>query len=158
MAKIHMPQIAEFGTQLTTMVGKVTTATESADHNVFDESCHTSRYWTRDDQLVALCQVDLEVAAAMGASLAMIPAGAAEEAAKEGDLGDNLMDAYCEVAKIMAALLCADGSLHVRWTTMAKTLDALTDADKAILENSVSRIDVEGYGGGKMTLVAIDSE
>lgn len=90
----------------------------------------------------------------------MIPASAAEEASKEGDLGDNLTDAHCEAANIMAALLCADGAPHVRWTTMAKTHDALTDADKAVLENSVSRIDVEfeGYGGGKMTLVAIDSK
>jgi len=162
MATIHMPQIEEFGTQLSVLVGKETKVIDAGAPNEFDDHCHTARYLTRDDQLVALCQVDLAVAAAMGASLAMIPASAAEEAVKDGELGENLTDAFCEVANIMAALLCTDGSPHVRWTTMTTTPSDLTDVDKAILDKPANRIDVvvkfDGYGGGKMTIVAIETK
>ena len=162
MAKIHMPTVPELGQKLGTLVGKTTVCSESATPNTFEENCHTARYLTRDDQLVGLCQVDLSIAAALGASLAMIPAGAAEDAVKEGDLGTNLTDAYSEVANIMAGLLCADGSPHVRWTNIAANLGALTDADKAILSSPANRVDVEvdvdGYCGGKMTLLVVDAK
>ncbi len=162
MSRIHMPEIDELGEQLSALLGKTTKATKAGGPNAFENSCHTARYLTRDDRLVALCQVDLTVAAAMGASLAMIPASAAEEATKDGDLGENLTDAYGEVANIMASLLCADGSPHVRWVSIEKTLDALSDEDNAILKKPVGRIDVEvefeDYGRGKMTILAIDSK
>ncbi|MFT5441383.1 MAG: hypothetical protein ACI8W3_000424 [Myxococcota bacterium] len=162
MAKIHMPAVLELGKQLGALVGKTAICSESATPNTFEESCHTARYLTRDDQLVGLCQVDLSIAAALGASLAMIPVGAADDAVKEGDLGANLTDAYSEVANIMAGLLCADDSPHVRWTNIAANLGALTDADKVILNSPANRVDVEveidGYGGGKMTLLVVDSE
>ncbi|MCP5056705.1 MAG: hypothetical protein GY937_08255 [bacterium] len=161
MPKIRMPEIAELGTQLGSLVGKDVSIADARGPNTFEDSCHTARYMTRDDRLVALCQVDLAVAAAMGASLAMIPASAAEGAVKNGKLDQNLTDAYREVANIMAALLCGDGFPHVRSTSVEETLDSLSDEESAILKKPASRIDVEvefeGYGGGKMTIVAIDT-
>ena len=160
MPDIHMPKIDRLGEQLTSLLGKETTVSESAGPNAFEADCHTARYFTRDDRLAALCQVDLAVAAFLGAALAMVPAGGAEEAVKEGELGANLIDAYSEVANIMAGLLCADGYPHVRWVSVAKSLDALTDDDKAIVAGPKQRIDVEieieGYGGGKMTILSAD--
>jgi len=162
MSKIHMPEVAELGEQLRVLLGRTTKATEAGSPHIFEDSCHTARYLTRDDQLVVLCQVDLTVAAAMGASLAMIPASAAEEAIKDGDLGENLTDAYCEVANIMASLLCKDGYPHVRWVSIEKSIDALSESDKAILASPSERIDIEvefeGYGGGKMSIITIDTK
>ena len=160
MPDIHMPRIERLGEQLTSLLGKETTVTESAGANVFEGDAHTARYFTRDDKLAVLCQVDLAVAAFLGAALAMVPVGGAEEAVKEGELGANLVDAYSEVANIMAGLLCSDGYPHVRWISIARSLDALTDDDKAVVANPKKRIDVqiqiEGYGGGKMTILSAD--
>ena len=157
MPDIHIPKIDRLGEQLTSLLGRETTATEAPGPNSFDDSCHTARYFTRDDKLAALCQVDLAVAAFLGAALAMVPAGGAEEAVKDGDLGANLTDAYSEVANIMAGLLCSDGYPHVRWVSIAKSLGALDDDDKAIMAKPHKRIDVEvdieGYGAGKMTIL-----
>ncbi len=160
MPDIHMPKIERLGEQLTSLLGKETTVSESTGPNAFEADCHTARYFTRDDRLAALCQVDLAVAAFLGAALAMVPAGGAEEAVKEGELGANLIDAYSEVANIMAGLLCSDGYPHVRWVSIGKSLDALTEDDKAIVASPKKRIDVqieiEGYGGGKMTILSAD--
>ena len=158
MPKIHMPDVSELGAQLGALVGKTATIRECDAANIFDESCHTARYATRDDDLAALCQVELPIAAALGAALAMIPLGVAEEAIKVGELGENLTDAYSEVANIMAGLLCADGTPHVRWIgSVEKTLGALTDDDKQIIQSPCGRVDVEieieGYCGGKMSIV-----
>jgi hypothetical protein len=62
----------------------------------------------------------------------------------------------------MASLLCADGSPHVRWVSIEKTLGALSDIDNAIIVSPAGRIDVEvefeGYGCGKMTILSVDTK
>lgn len=158
MPKIHIPETGELGTQIGSLVGKTIKVSKSDGPNSFDESCHTARYLTRDDKLAALCQFDLPVAAYLGAALAMIPAGVAQEAAKEGDLGDNLTDAFSEVANIMAGLLCIDGAPHVRWVSIQKTLGDLEDDSKATVENPCRRIDIDidGYGAGKLTILTTE--
>ena len=157
MPKIHMPEVKSIGANLGPLVGKTVRVRELEVANAFGDDVHTARYVTRDDQLAALLQVELPLAAYLGAALALIPAAGAQEAADSGRLDDNLTDAFSEVANILAALLCADGAPHVRWVDLETDPSRLGEADKAVLENPCERVDVEieieGYGGGKLSLV-----
>ena len=155
-AKIHVPKLKELSDHLEPLMGRATTVTASAAPNKFKETCHTARYLTRDDKLAALCQVDFELAAFLGAALAMVPVGAAQDCVKEGKLSANLTDAFREVANILAGVLCVNGAPHVRWTEVATTLGALPADAKAVLAKPCDRVDfrveVEGYGGGQLTV------
>lgn len=158
MARIHMPDVKQLAAQLGTLVGRTCRISESAAPHRFEANAHTARYCTRDDRLGAICQVDLSLAAFLGAALALVPAGGAEEAVKEGELGHNLRDAYSEIANIMAALLCDDGAPHMRWVGIHTALDDLGDDAKAIVDSPCERIDVvvevEGYGAGRLSLLS----
>lgn len=81
----------------------------------------------------------------------------AKDAAKTGKLPENLLDAFCEVANILAGVLCANGALHVRWTDVAPSLAGLSADDKALIAKPFARvdatIDVDSYGSGKLTIV-----
>ena len=155
--KIHCPQLKEIRDRLELLLARPTAVKPNATPNKFAESCITSRYVTRDDRIAALCQVDLELAAYLGAALALIPAGAAQDAAKEGDLGANLTGAFCEVVNILAGGLCVDGAPHVRWVDIAKGLATVPADAKAVLAKPCERIDVlveiDGYGAGKLTIL-----
>ncbi|MEZ4331009.1 MAG: hypothetical protein R3F35_04620 [Myxococcota bacterium] len=157
MPVIHTPKLNEVAQQLEPLMGRATKVTAASGPNKLEASCQTARYVTRDDKLAALCQVDVGLAAALGAALALLPAGAAEDAAKAGKLPDNLLDAFSEVANILAGVLCVDGALHVRWTTVAQSQAELSADDKALLAKPASRLDVtveiEGFGAGKLSIV-----
>lgn len=157
---IHCPKLSDVNTHLEPLLGRSTKVVASKAANKFEASCFTARYVTRDDKLAALAQFELPLAACAAASLAMIPMGTAEEAVKAGKLPENLLDAFREVANILAGILCADGSPHVRWTNVATSQAELTAEDKALLAKPANRLDVtvevEGYGGGgggKLTFV-----
>jgi hypothetical protein len=157
MPVIHCPKLNEIAQHLEPLMGRATKVTASSGPNKFEATCQTARYVTRDEKLAALCQVDIGLAASLGAALALLPAGAAADAAKSGKLPDNLLDAFSEVANILAGVLCANGALHVRWTTLAKSQAELSADDKALLAKPTARLDVtvevEGFGAGKLTIV-----
>jgi hypothetical protein len=156
-AKIHVPKLKDLSDHLEPLMGRTTKVTASAAPNKFKESCQTARYLTRDDKLAALCQVDLELAAFLGAALAMVPVGAAQDCAKEGKLSPNLTDAFREVANILAGVLCVNGAPHVRWTEVSSDLAGLAADAKAVVAKPCDRVDVrvavDGYGGGNLTIL-----
>jgi hypothetical protein len=141
-AKIHVPKPKELSDHLAPLVGRSTNAKASAGPNKFKDSCHTARYATRDQKLAALCLVDFELAALLGAALAMMPVGGAEDSIKEGKLSPILRDAFHEVANIIAGVLCVDGAPHVRWVGVEPTLAGLPADAKAIVAKPCERLDV----------------
>ncbi|MEZ4282478.1 MAG: hypothetical protein R3F21_22970 [Myxococcota bacterium] len=156
-AKIHVPKLKELSDHLEPLVGRTTTVTASAAPNKFKETALTARYLTRDDKLAALCHVDFELAAFLGAALAMVPVGAAQDCVKEGKLNANLTDAFREVANILAGVLCVNGAPHVRWTEVTPNLAGLAADAKAVVAKPCDRFDVrveiDGYGGGQLTIL-----
>ncbi|MGB0618656.1 MAG: hypothetical protein ACPGVZ_04235 [Myxococcota bacterium] len=157
MARIHFPEIAQLGGHLEGLVGAPVSITPRPSPNGFDARVHTARYRLKDDGLAALLQVDLDLAARLGSALAMMPAEEALAATERGALDEDLTDAWSEVANVLAALLCADDSPHVRWTELATSESELTVDDKDLLAAPCDRIDVEieveAYGAGLMTLL-----
>ena len=85
MPEIHLPENLELGRQVGTLVGRTARVFEIDGRNKFDESCHVAYYVTREDELAGFCVVDLPLSAFLGAALAMIPAGTAEEVTKRAN-------------------------------------------------------------------------
>ena len=101
--------------------------------NGFDARVHTARYRLKDDGLAALRQVSLDLAARLGSALAMMPVEDDLAATERGALDEVLTDASCEVANVLATLLCGDDSPHVRWAELATSESELTVDDKDLL-------------------------
>ena len=157
MAEIHVPEILELGQQIGTLVGRTASVSESEGRNRFEKSCHVAYYVTREDALAGFCVVDLPLAAFLGAALAMMPSETAKEEINSGELGEDLLDAYYEVANIMAALLCADGSPHVRLLGIDDAGMPFESAVLSTIKDPCRRIDiqvaVDEYGSGALTIL-----
>lgn len=156
-AKIHVPKVKDLADHLTPLLGRTTTVKASAAPNKFKPTCQTARYVGRDDKIAAVCQVDLELAAFLGAALAMVPVGAAQDCAKEGKLSANLLDAFREVANVLAGVLCVNGAPHVRWTSVAVDAAGIEADAKGVIAKPCDRVDcqleVDGYGAGNLTIL-----
>lgn len=157
MPEIHVPGNQELGQQIGTLVGRAAVVSESEGRNRFEKSCHVAYYVTSEDALASFCVVDLSLAAYLGAALAMIPSDIAQEEIDSGELGEDLLDAYYEVANIMAALLCADGTPHVRLLGIDVAGMPYESAVLATIKDPGHRIDiqvdVDNYGSGVLTLL-----
>lgn len=114
----------------------------------------------RDDEgaTAALIVADLAFAAATGAALAMIPATAAKEALKLGNLTETLMENFREVANITATLLNTPTTPHVAlvdvWTSDHPDLpDAVWSVLVAPNKRREFAVTIDGYGSGRLGLV-----
>ena len=157
MAEIHVPETLEMGLQVGALVGRTVRVRESEGRNKFDPSCHVAYYVTREDELAGFCVVDLPLSGYLGGALAMIPTGTVQEEIDSGALGEDLLDAYYEVANIMAALLCADDAPHVRLIGIDEAGKDFEAKVLATIKEPRVRMDikleVEEYGSGTMTLL-----
>ncbi len=157
MAEIHVPEKLEMGRLIGTLIGRIAVAKESESRNRFDETCHVAYYVTREDALAGFCVVDLPLSGYLGAALAMIPPEITREEIGFGELGEDLLDAYSEVANIMAALLCTDGAPHVRMIGIDEAGKPFESVVLGTIQDPYRRIDIQldidGYGAGSMTLM-----
>ena len=112
-----------------------------------------------DDSLVvsALCMVDLPFSAHAGASIGLVPVGAAEDAIEARALDANLQGNLYEVLNIVASLFNVGEARHLRLYAVhhiaaplpmdiqarALTLGRREDMD----------IEISGYGAGKLAIV-----
>jgi hypothetical protein len=109
-----------------------------------------------DGVIVAACLCDLNLAATLGAALALMPCGAAQAAIEAGGLPEALSDNFREVANVTAGLLSRVGP-HVKLgdvvfapSTPGEDLASVIGAPLDHLDLDVS---VAGYEPGKMALV-----
>ena len=87
----------------------------------------------------------------------MVPTGTVQGEIGSGALGEDLLDAYYEVANIMAALLCDDDAPHVRLIGIDQAGKDFEAKVLATIREPRVRMDiqfeVEEYGSGTMTLL-----
>jgi len=114
-----------------------------------------------DDRLalVALVLLDVPLAAHVGASLGLVPARAAAEAADAGDLPDALAENAGEILNVTASLFNAEGAPHVRLDRIYGPRDPLPADVATWVPAYVRRTDLDmqvaGYGGGAFSLLVI---
>lgn len=114
-----------------------------------------------DDTLVmrALVAVDLPLAVYTGAAIGLMPPGAAQDFASEGDLPKAYRENAAEVLNIMASLFNTPGAPHLRLYSTHAPGEALAADVTANLAKRGGRVDysvdVKGYGKGALAVVLV---
>jgi hypothetical protein len=151
-------QLAEF---LRDLLGKEVTLTARTDELGVDDSAGDAASLLcgvlveEDGSVGGACVADLNAAAYAGASLAMIPKGAADEAVAAGALTQTLVDNFAEVVNIVTGIVNTPISAHLR---MAGVEPGVPDAVRDMLIKAAGRstfdVEIEDYGTGKIALFA----
>ena len=106
--------------------------------------------------VVAVIVTDVQLAAATGAALAMIPPAAAQDAARTGSLPPNIADNCHEVANVMCSLLTASGGRGVRLGDFDTS--GVPASAEPVLGGAGARLDLEveirGYGKGQLAIIS----
>lgn len=112
---------------------------------------HVARFVDDEDVVVGLCLADLELSAALGAGLSMIPPAAVEDMVQEKALTRIAQDNLYEVMNMLSSLFMNDQTPHLRLTTV----DVFEDTPEEIDDGEFSRVDycIEAgkYGKGLLT-------
>lgn len=113
-----------------------------------------------DDEakLVAVCVMDLNLAAKMAAAITMFPPGAAEDAIDDGHVDEGLRDNLHEIMNICSRLYLTNTTPHLKHDKVVQVKDVEPDV-KAFIENraelamhSIS-VDLTKYGKGVASLI-----
>jgi hypothetical protein len=110
-------------------------------------------------QLKAIIVLDLELAAWMGASIALLSTEIAAEAIETGALTPVLYDNVAEVLNISASLFNLDDAPHVRlYASYAPHESLPADVSKwvlAFVRRLDMKLEVAGYGAGRISVLVI---
>lgn len=104
---------------------------------------------------VAVAVMDLPCTVSLAAALVGIPPVVAQEAIRDGVVGDNLVENYHEVVNILATLITSTSipSVTLSETTVAPASFAPVVGSFLLDKHQTSyRIDMAGYPGGVLTL------
>ncbi len=107
----------------------------------------------------AVAVLDLPASAYSGAAIAMMPAGGAEDAIAEGEMPQMLKENLGEVLNVMAALLNAEGTPHVKLSAVHH-VDEWPEPQIAALAGIQGRrldltVTIPLYGKGRLSLVGV---
>jgi len=109
------------------------------------------------DAPVALCGVDLGLAASLSAALSMLPPTLVKEAVKTGDLGRVMAENLREIMNICTRLLLDSTSPHLKLDQVYPA-NSLPAAAAAILAATHShrefQLQLPRYGGGVLSLLS----
>lgn len=113
-------------------------------------------YIDDSDRLGAVAGWDLSLAAKVGAAVALVPPGAAEDAIDEQYLPENLLENLSEVSNVLASVFQLPGNPHLRLSQMYRPINSAdNDAVNLLyaLGNRIDlKVDVPGYGAGRLSV------
>jgi hypothetical protein len=123
-----------------------------------DEPALIAEFVTDEEEVGALCAMDTDFTLRCGAALSMVPTTVVEEAMRRGELPDHLVENVQEVANILAQLLNSPRTPHLRLRAVHQLpTDLPTEVVQLLAEPEFRRdfaIAIEGYGNGRMSLLA----
>ena len=113
-------------------------------------------YTDNAQQIYGVLAIELSLAANVGAALALLPQGAAEDSIDEKTLSPNLAENVSELCNVLTSLLNRDGVPHVRLHQVVYPGMALPADARAHLLALGRRLDltieVSRYGKGRLSL------
>lgn len=117
-------------------------------------------YMDDGNRIRALISCNLELSVALGASLALIPAKVAASSVEEGRMTEDLAENLYEVLNILAAMFNTPNAPHVKLCTLyvpggPPPLADVSAQLKTFGRRSDLKLDVAGYGGGRLSLVLV---
>ncbi|MDA8196393.1 MAG: hypothetical protein M0019_04145 [Actinomycetota bacterium] len=156
-ADLLLPGPDEVEETLGMLVGKSVTTKRIASPQVASFKGSVSIYTFDDEAVGAVIFCELGLTNSLGAAMVMIPAGAAEDATDEGEIPNNLLENFKEVANVLTAVM-NDKRTHAKRVKLSKVLvapDALDDETLSLLKSParVGAFDVfipGGYPGGEI--------
>lgn len=155
----NVPNDENVAQLLTDLLGREVTAVWEPGNHPLPERGRIATYSTDHDQAVAVAVADAAFANRTGAALVLIPPGKADEATEEGDVPEMLGENFHEVVNIMASLLNAEESAHVRLTSVIPVDGPVPEDVKHVLERQVKRrvfyVNIDGYGRGSISFMLV---
>jgi hypothetical protein len=111
------------------------------------------------DRVAAVCISELIMAAVGGAALVMAAPSILPEVIEAAKLPENLLDNYKEVVNILCSVLNTPNTPHLRLKALYAFPDETLEQEVwDVLDQPSNRRDfeitVEGYGGGKLSILA----
>lgn len=141
------PDDSQMTDMLKMFVGPAAKAKAAASGNT-DSLSFTALYIDGEGKTVATCCCDLPTAAALGASLSMIPMGGVEGMIEDKELSAMATDNLYEVMNILSSLLMSDATGHLKLSTVE------SDAGKRFAEDGSEEaaytLDLGNYGPGEL--------
>lgn len=114
-------------------------------------------YRDNDGDVAAIAAFEVKLAAYCAAALLMLPKIVADECVTKGELDENLLDCFGEVANVLARLFTDVDSIHVKLNEVLHSTGELTYDHKKLIcrpgRYLSQKIDVEGYGAGRLSLL-----
>lgn len=121
-----------------------------------DDPGAIAEFVTDAGDTAALCVVDGAFVVRAGAALVMVPAAAAEEDLRKGDLETHL-EVTQEVVNVLSRLLNSASTPHLRLAGVHRLPGDVPAGVTAVLERPEFRRDfavtIEGYGDGRLSLL-----
>lgn len=152
MSAYKLPQPAELNESLEMILGEAAKISES-DALGANSASHAAEFRNRQDEVVAYCLCDMNLAAGLGAALSMVPPGAAEDMIEEGVLTEMAAANLYEVMNIFSALYMDDSTAHLKLTAV----NAANDADISLegeTQEVTFHLDTGKYGQGKVRFIS----
>lgn len=113
-------------------------------------------YIDDSDRLGAVAGWDLPLAANVGAAVALVPVGAAEDAVEDQYLPENLLENLSEVSNVLASVFQIPGNPHLRLSQMYRPINSADNDAVNLLYALGNRIDlsvdVPNYGRGRLSV------
>lgn len=110
-------------------------------------------------QLVALVVAELELAAAAGSAIGLVPAKEVEASVRYKELSASQIENFGEICNVLASLFNVDDAPHLRFTTMHVPGAALPADVGQWVTAHVARLDLDaevvGYGSGALSIVVV---
>lgn len=155
MPSKDLPTANAIGKLIASLVGKSVTAKPGQALKELPKGGVAVVYVDEAQTVVAIIVTDVAMAAAAGASLAMIPVGAAQDATRSGVLPPNMAENFREVTNVMASLLTTGSGRVVRQAEFS--VGAVPAQAGGVMSNPSGRldleVDVQGYGKGALSIL-----
>jgi len=158
----RVPEMSDVSSTLTDLVGRTVTARPASPEQ---PPCAGGRmvasYVDPEENLHAVWEFDLALAAALGASLTLLSPANVTQATQRGQLEDTLLDNFREVCNVLVALV-SPPTLPALSFSDAYHSTGVPDGLRESMKTAAGRLDVvlaiEGYGGGVATLRTLTPE
>jgi hypothetical protein len=157
--RAHLPETHAVRLLLEDLTGRDTDLSVSTPIDVSAGAVVAAEMRTDDGVLAGLMIMDLSAAACLGAAIALMPKGIAQECVKDGELTPILLENLGEVCNVVSGLFNKDGSPHVRLGAVVPTPKggALPAEIAAFAAGSIRSVDVsievKGYLTGRISLL-----
>lgn len=159
MTPVPVPRGPEVGELLQTLTGQPVEVGTAAPVLPGRDPALVAVYVTDDLVVGAVLACDLSLAAAAGAALATLPPGVAEQAVASGALAGDLSDNAHEVLNVLVSIFNVSGAPALRLRRVHAVGEQLPDDVRPVLGYVLRRVDLQvdldGYGGGRLSVVAV---